>query len=227
MLKNNTYGALNVMTEPTNFEASEWISSHYGIMVEYAKKVLGSDQFAEDLLHDVYLSVLTREKAGEGHDPDKCRFKENYSVEQWVKALVHLYAKSPMYKRGTKDNEVLVGIGVESDDDIEEMSSGQAAASRAYQNAASYDDLESVDLAVTAREELAYLLTFDENSPVNVKYLLTHLKEIMGKSVGLDRAVFDGLRTIGEDVTEALQDVLEFAKKQPDMYHDMLCEMTA
>lgn len=215
----NVYGVRNHMQEPENFEASEFIADHYQNLVDYAIKVLGSDQFAVDLVNDVYISVRNSENNGEGHNPDGSRYVEDYSVSQWVKSRICRYAMNQKY-HGVNKNEVTVGMEMPSDSE-----DGVSAVQRAYFCAPSADEIEDIELAVSVQEEVEYLFGFEGANGVSIKWVLSHVAELMEHKV--DNSVFDSIRNLGSDVLEAIQDVLTFAMRNPDQYDSLLATVAA
>lgn len=207
----NLFGISSTPREPDNFEASEALAKHYGELLEYTRVKLGRDDTACDLLHDVWESLVRNEQNGEGYNPDGSKYVENYGVMDWIKARICRYAKSPKYQ-GVNKNEVCVGM--ECDDDGDKVVGDSIK--MAYYEAASYDDIETLELAASVAEEFEYLVSLDGVNGVQFSYILTHIEELA--SVKADSGVFEAIRRVGTDAMECLEDVLSFAGKDRDGY---------
>lgn len=93
----------------TNNEASDYIANHYRYLLLKIKGFGVKDEKAEDLLHDVFISVLDSENNGQGFDMEygtRQLNKKNanlMSVEQFVLGRIKLYAKNDKYKTNVID----------------------------------------------------------------------------------------------------------------------------
>lgn len=93
--------------EPTiNREASKYIVEHYDEIIKHIKKTDVKDEKAQDLLHDVYISICAAEENGEGFNAEYgSKIGENgdyeiniMDVAQFVHGRVKLYAKNNKYR---------------------------------------------------------------------------------------------------------------------------------
>lgn len=89
-----------------NREASSYIIDNYRNLIGIIKSCDVKEEKANDLLHDVYISIVDAEENGEGFDMEYgSRLNENgeveanlMSVEQFVIGRIKLYAKNNKYR---------------------------------------------------------------------------------------------------------------------------------
>lgn len=211
-----TFGIRNLMCEPTNYEASTYITENYEELLKYATKLLGDSQSAGDLLNDVYMSILTDENNGEGVNPDGSRFKENYTAAQWVKSRMTLYSKNKCYHSNGKQE---INVGMLGDSEAED-DAAMTAVQQAYFNAAHYDDLEMLELEASVQDDMKYLLGFENDLGVNFRGLFQIILD--GSIEAVDMGILASIKSMGEDVLEALQNVLTFGAENKSRFDNML-----
>ena len=212
----NRLGISNVMCEPDNFAGTTYITEHYEELLNYATKLLGGNQYAGDLLNDVYISIKRNEDNGEGWDPNKSKFKEFYTAAQWVKSRMVRYSKNEAYHSNGREE---VTVGMVGDEEAEE-DSAYSAIQQAYANAASYDDLELIELEESVMEELKYLINFESDNGVSFRGLFQIIQD--GGIENIDTRILDGIKNMGEDIMEALHDILSFAVQSKERFDVML-----
>ena len=212
----NTFGISSTPKEPNNFIGSQTLADHYQELMDYAERKLGRTDTAGDLLHDVWESIVKNEQDGEGYRPDGSRFIENYGVMDWIKARICLYAKNAKYK-GVTAHEVTVGM-----DDEEDETGTVDAVKRAYFNAGTMDDVDSIELAASVAEELEYLVSLDGINGVQFSYIVTHIQDLA--TMDVDKSVFDAIRAVGTDALECLKDVLQFSSHNPEAFQRVLAQ---
>lgn len=100
------------LVEPSiNHEASNYIMNHYGELIAIIRKQEIKEEKAQDLLHDVYISIVEAEAEGNGFDMEYgSRINEDgeveyniMNVEQFVIGRIKLYAKNTKYRTDIVD----------------------------------------------------------------------------------------------------------------------------
>lgn len=89
-----------------NREASNYIRDHYNELIGVIRKSEIKEEKAQDLLHDVYISIVEAEENGNGFDMEfGSSVNENgdidvnlMDVSQFVIGRIKLYAKNPKYR---------------------------------------------------------------------------------------------------------------------------------
>jgi len=89
-----------------NREASKYIIEHYSELIGIIRKADIKEEKAQDLLHDVYISIVESEENGNGFDMEfGSRVNENSDIEvnlmdvsQFVIGRIKLYAKNTKYR---------------------------------------------------------------------------------------------------------------------------------
>lgn len=92
-------GLKAVIVEPVmNNQGSEYIQDNYNVLLDFIRHHNVVEK-AEDLLHDVFLSVLDDEHNGHGFDPNyKCENEDDVrTVESYVLGRLKLYCKNAKY----------------------------------------------------------------------------------------------------------------------------------
>lgn len=95
-----------IIEAEVNHEASEYISTHYRELIKFIKSLSIKEEKANDLLHDVYISVVTAENEGNGFNMEygstvnddgtiNCRLID---IAQFVYGRIKLYAKNAKYR---------------------------------------------------------------------------------------------------------------------------------
>lgn len=86
-----------------NFEASTYIADNYSKIIGKIRSLGIKEEKANDLLHDLYINLYTREKEGEGFDSEYG--DGNMTVEQFVFARINGYAKNEKYRTDIVDSK--------------------------------------------------------------------------------------------------------------------------
>ena len=186
--------------------ASRYIEENYNKLVSFAGSKVG-EHMANDVVNDVYVSVLKAERNGEGFDESKGNI-ENITLEQFIYSRIKLYCMNERYRGNEYE------IPASSNAEPEEMSGIQLA----YNNAScDYDELELVDIEVSIEDNIQYLLKF--NKEHNIRFMLKNIDFLTSKK--FDTSILDGLKELvrfNEDITEYLLNIMEYAKAYPDKY---------
>ena len=105
--RTNAFSIEAKLVEPeTNNEASTFITSKYLELIKFIKSLGIKGEKANDLLHDVYISITDAEADGRGYDMDYSVKNGNDNimlVEQFVIGRIKLYAKNNRYRTDIVD----------------------------------------------------------------------------------------------------------------------------
>lgn len=213
------YGINNRILEPaTNTLASDFMAEHYEEIVSATYRMYGvNPERVEDLVHDVYISILNAERNGDCYDMSKGSEEGIISVEEFIYGRIKRYTLNKRYHNPTNgDNEIAASCSGEEQDEM-------GGIQRVYDAAANYDDLELVELMASIPEEIEYLLNFDSTTKVNIRYFLQHIHDIAAMT--FDASLFREIRDVGmvdSDFMTAIQSVVAFAGTNPTEYDTIL-----
>ena len=93
----------SLMESKASFEASSYIADNYNSIVNKIIALGIKPEKAKDLLHDLYVNLLIKEKEGEGFDDSYGDGR--MSVEQFVFARINGYAKNDKYRTDIVDSK--------------------------------------------------------------------------------------------------------------------------
>lgn len=199
-------------------EASNYIKEHYNEMVACARKMV-NENCAVDLVHDVYMSIIKDENNGKGYNMNyDGKFNRScgvITVEQFVYGRMKGYSLNERYR-----NMNSMEIAASATCDTEDMNNVQLA----YENATSYDAIELLDIEVSLREELEYLMTY--SSKVNIKFLLKNIFKV--SRLKFDISFMSDISELvkkNKEFAESLATVLKFAGQAPAKYESILSSL--
>ena len=239
-MRENTYFEKNLsglncteLIEPEiNHQASEYFVENYNTIMSQARKMNGVDpDKVEDLVHDVMISLLNSENAGEGYSMDHSRQGSLITVADFVYGRLKAYSKNRKYsidgcdrhistKRVGNETVTVVDFdiafaSVSDGTDTDDMDSMQ----RAFANAACYDDeIELIEESLTLRKDIETCLEMDERCCMSFLALFRNIDMFVDN---FDNSIFDRLKAaIREDKEfgEALMNVLSTASKHRGMF---------
>ena len=222
------YNELNcdVLVEPdVNHLASSYIAENYEMVINSARKFPGVDPYkVEELVHDVWISIMQSENEGEGFDISHSNVGDIITVDKFVFGRLKLYAKNRKYSRDGVDRHISsrrsdgksvafvdfdITFASADTSDPDQMSSIQ----RAYYNASTYEDnIEAVNDALSLRQNIEFCLEFNSLVGFNFINLFKNIELFSGH---VDSSIFDGLHEVierNEELSEALFNVLTCAK---------------
>lgn len=223
-----TFGSLicSKLVEPeVNHVASEYFTEHYNEIKRQASKMVGVDPSkVEDLVNDVYESILRGENEGNGYDIDHSHEGSIITVADFVYGRLKLYSKNRRYAAegcdrhvSTKrvNNQVVTTVDFDvayaspdNSRDLDEMTGIQ----RAYANASCIDDdIELINDTVSLRQDIEFCLDF--SSVVGMNFL-NLFKNIDMFTANMDSSIFDNLREqlkYHDELSDALYSVLSSA----------------
>lgn len=195
-----------------NTVASEFITDNYEQLVKSALKMGVDPEKANDIVHDVFVSILKSEDNGFGYDISKGNKSDVISVEHFVFGRLKLYSKNVKYRKSNlNDHEI---CSSSSSTELDTMNFAQ----RAYETASSYDEIEKIDASLSIAEEIEYLISFESQLGLNIRFFLSNIKEIANQEV--DNSVFCGFKKLiqNADAKEALASVFSFSRQYPDQF---------
>lgn len=209
-----------------SFEASTYITENYDKILAKIRSMGISEDKSEDLLHDLYINLFTKEKEGEGFDSEYG--DGNMTVEQFVFARVNGYAKNNKYrtdivdsKRATIEKTVTVsdedefGTGKKKTRKVKVKDTVQWTAiaattlndeledndgfQTAYSLAAVSDCSDDIDGALSLREQIDACIDICELNDINIINILKNvdkLGEVLIGKVSKSKGVFQKLQDL-------------------------------
>lgn len=212
-------GITNSMMDVENREASNFIIEHYDELVVAAKKMGVDEGYCGDIVSDVYVSMLKAEN-------NNCGFNinggssESTTVAQFVYGRLKGYSKNSKYRNDVARIEIAASSS--ATDDLDSLTGVQ----KAYEMAESYDDLEFIEASLSIPEELEYLLSFERDTDVNIRYILKNVSRLANMS--FDVSLLSGLKKLianDADFFECLKSVMEFAGKHTARYEAIVASI--
>lgn len=215
-----------------NHVASEFLKNNYKLFLRVAY-ASGIKDKAEDLIHDVFASILEAENNLKGFDAEygikKGTSDKLIDVREYVAGMITKYAKNKTYnseyvetyqKHDKATNEIKYEVIIKaatsdesttSDDDEED--SFQAR----YRNACTSDSIDDVVRDDSLPEEIEFFLDICDNNEIDGIKLLKNLGEMLdaiGSSSVAARRYFGTFKKLGEclkyndDAAEAFRDII-------------------
>ena len=207
----------------TNHEASDYIHDNYSTILKQTRKMQGvAFDKAEDLLMDVFVSIREAELNGLGYNSEEhSNDGDIITVAEFVYGRIKGYSRNKKYSNGVEvhhstDGDIVTGSASSLDgEDLEEMDGFQKAMSVA----STEDDLEAIELEVSLRESIEYILSFDELVGFSLLSFFKNRKSIA--NMEYNSSVFDKLASVANmhpDFKEAFYDAMNFANKNSDAF---------
>lgn len=212
-----------------NRDASNFISEHYGELVQKAKEMGVDASKAEDIVQDVTVSILKAEEAGDGYDMSRGNKDDSViSVRQFVFGRLKGYSKNKEYRKPTESSIAKPdGSGYfmneipssENSSDLDKLSACQ----KAYNLAADYDSLSDIEDAQAFEEELDYILQFDKVFDYRLSAFLKNIEYFKENIEAMDvGGLLEKVRDFGSDFKEAFTNVVKFSSINFQLYSDCL-----
>ena len=221
------------LVEPEiNHLASDYMLEHYESIKAQVRKMVGVDtNKVEDLVNDVFASILEAENNGNGYSMDHSREGSIITVADFVYGRLKLYSKNRKYgvegcdrhvstKRVNGETITVIDFDIayaspDDSKDIEDMTGMQ----RAYANASNLvDEMEMVEEIADLRQNVEFCIDFDNVVGMNFRNLF---KNIDAFNQNIDSSIFDNLREQlkqHDQLSEALFQVLTAAVKHRDVF---------
>lgn len=226
-----------LMEPVVNHLATEYFVENYETIIKQARKMSGVDPHkVEDLVNDVFKSLLEGENAGEGYDISHSREGSVIGVADFVYGRLKMYSKNRRYavegcdrrvstKRigDTTVTNVEFDIGYASTlIDLSE-SDHMDSLQRALMTAHSYDaEIESIEDEMSLRNDIEFCLDFNEVVGMDLMNLFRNMDAF---SAAFDASIFDSLKAAmkeHDELGEALHNVLTTAVKQRSLFDAVL-----
>ena len=217
------------IVEPViNREASTYIENNYFNLLRLSRSLGIDNEKAEDLLHDIYVSIYTAEDNGDGFDMQYgVNLDDNkvalMSVEQYVVSKLQKYAKNSKYSKEYSEvrgsgNDGIVVVVAESNNDESDKTLNEFQA--AYKNAPTVDSIEDVDEGQSMREQIEFCIDICDKYNVNLRNLLRNVdllsdfvKTLRQRSKEPIFGVFDKIIEENDEFPKTLVSILNFSRK--------------
>lgn len=204
-----------------NREASDYISNNYTYIVNQVKKMGVHEDKAEDLVNDVFISIVESENDGLGYQSE-IEESNIILVEQFVFGRLKGYSKNVKYRTDVVQANKSFGVIASSSSlsgEVDELDSFQ----KAYVLAECYDDLESIEDELSLRENIEYCITFDSELKLSMLALLKNVDSL--NNLNINKTLFNPLKKListNKEFADALIDVLEFSKNNKLAFNRVL-----
>lgn len=217
------------MEPVVNREASNFISEHYGELVQKAREMGVDSSKVEDIVQDVTVSILKAEEVGDGYDMTRGNKDDSViSVRQFVFGRLKGYSKNKEYRKTTESsipkpegngyfmNEI---PSSETSSDLDKLSACQ----KAYSLAADYDSLSDVEDMQAFEEELDYILQFDKVFDYRLSAFLKNIEYFKENFESVDiEGLLEKVKDFGSDFKEAFTNVVKFSSINSQRYSECL-----
>lgn len=218
------WGLPNKMKEvnPEDMVGSRYIEENYPQLVRVAETLGAAPDKASDLVNDVYLSIKRKELNGEVYDE-----RRSGSVEGYIVSTIRKYAKNQKYLRPTFDDDVVAVDSLEDIDDIDYHNTEGAVKLAYLDGIKTYDDLDMVIIENDLKEDIEYILQFEEHiGDISLRKILHFISGDISLNIeGIDNTIFASLKRIlkyHDELREAFESVVRFAVENPQRYKEAL-----
>ena len=229
----NTMGIGTMFLEPeVNREASNYISDNYYEIIANAPKFGVNPDKCEDLVNDVFISIIEAENEGNGFDMGKAREGDIILVSQFVYGRLKGYAKNHKYRTDlvekrysadlTKDIDVIASSG--SSSDFEAMDSFQ----KAYAMASTEGDIDAVIEERSIREEIDYCLGFDSIVELSLMAFFKNIDMLADPESDVHKSLFDKLKDamkVHDEFSEAFKSVIKYSMQNRESFDEIIASM--
>lgn len=202
--------------EGENREASDFVSENYHRMVEAAHKMGVRSDLANDVVHDVYISLLRSEQSGNAYDSEYCENGDYISVEEFVFGRLKGYCKNGRYHTEVSGVEVPAGMRSSQDTEIDSMDNFQ----KAYALASVYDDIDAAETTIDIRSNIQVCATIGKALGWSVIDLFRQLGD-PEEAQYIDKELFSSLKMAVEN-TEMAEAIIEVGTYAQDNYEQFL-----
>lgn len=210
-----------------NREASNYIVKNYEEIVRQIPKFGVHPDKAQDLLNDVYVSIVEAEDEGDGYDMNRATNGDCILVSQFVYGRIKGYSWNTRYRTNVvemrsnkkdESKEVIVVAGCASEN-IDELSSFQ----RAYALASTDTDLDVIELETSIVEEIEYCTGFDEIVGMSFLSILKNIDILVSEEI--NKTILDPLKEAireHEEFGEAFRNILVYSMKNRQNFERIL-----
>lgn len=222
------------LAEPaTNNEATQYLLKNYKYLVSLAIKHGCAVDKANDLVHDMFISLMEDENNGEGFDADYGTEDRPMDVAKFVCGRLILYCKNVKYSSDVSEYKssqegntyVYCASFEERDSDAENEMVG--ALQTAMRNAATYDNEEEFLEANSIREQIDFCIDVASLRKINLVSMFKNI-DLLGENIAnLDKRdrLFDRLRSIVKENDEFgadLLSILEFSRDHRETFDKIM-----
>lgn len=199
------YGISNTMMEVVDHDATAYVAEHYQQLVTNSLKMGVDPSKANDLVHDVYLSLDKAENNGDGYNMNYGIKGAIITVEQFVYGRLKRYSLNKRYKTPSGNPNEISASSTSSE--LSELNSAQVA----YETAQSVDDIEAIENKLSVEEEAQYILTFQKQVNMDLRWFLKNIQ--LMATMEFDTSLLGELRGLiaDSDFADALKSVVKFA----------------
>lgn len=219
------------LSEPEiNHEATEYFAENYRYIMNQAKKMNGVDPSkVEDLVQDVFMSLLKAENNGEGYSTEHLN-KEgtSFTVKEFVFGRLKQYSKNRKYTQNysyqhkNKSGETVydeVSASCSDERDLDSMDADQ----KAYALASAPDEISSMEDLLSIKSDIQLCCDFNEVFGFDFMNLFRNID--IFKSTEFDSQIFSDLGEklrYHDEVGSAFYSVLEYSMTYPQIFQDIL-----
>jgi hypothetical protein len=214
-LEANFDGMNAAFVEPKiNDEASQYIATHFEEIRIQTRKMGVNVDFIDDLIADVWQSIRVAELEGNGYDISHSNEGDVITVEEFVYGRIKRYSLNGKYKadfvekKVSKDSTKCIQIVSACNTEGKELDKLDGF-QKAYELAASYDDVEAVEAEMSLRSNIEFCMGFDKEIGFSILNLFKNIE--MFSKVGFNSSIFDKLKeacNYHTEFGEAFKDIM-------------------
>ena len=231
-VESNFKGMDAMFIEPVvDHQATSYIESHIDEIRKQVRKMGIDFDLADDLINDVWLSLIEAENNGNGYDVSHSNDGDIITVEEFVYGRIKGYSMNSKYRSDVSERH----YSKDSSKSIEVISASAGDASdldtmdgfqKAYALAASYDDIENVEAELSLRSNIEFCLSFNDSVGFNMINFFRNMEMI--SSISFNSGLFDGLKRtmkLHEAFKDAFREVMVVAANSKPVFEAVLSTM--
>lgn len=207
--------------EVNNRVASEYMEEHYDEIVHRVIMMGKVDPaVVHDLVHDVYLSIVRDENNGYGFQCTVDGITRKPS--EFIFGRIQGYARNKKYSSENKYHHEVSACSTATDEEYSSMTKEQ----QAYATACTYDEINSVDDRMSVCEEINYLLTFQSQVQIDIKFMLKNIGNVA--NMNFDKRFLADMKKLFrtcEEFAEAFKSVLNVYVNDTDTYEQAVAAL--
>lgn len=203
----------NFLEPEINREASQFVVDNYeALKKDVIIKFRIPQEKSEDLLNDVYISLVETENEGNGFNMNRSNKGDCIMVSQFVYGRIKGYSENIRYRTdvvesGRGGGRAYAASGGDSGD-FKELDSLQVS----YALARTYDDIEEIEDELSIKENIEYCLQFDNIIGLKMNLLLKNIDILVGNNI--HKSLLEKLKNatiIHDEFGEAFKNVIQYA----------------
>lgn len=212
--------------------ASEFIVNNYERLVKGMYKFGVNEHFGSDLLNDLFISIVSKEEAGEGYDEST-----GITVDEYVFGCIKGYAKNIKYKEvgelkykkkkgaDADDDKEVIGSFASSTTGSEESLSGIQMAFMNARDDRSENDFDESDAYMDLVNDVNMCLEFGDRVNMDLKVFFKNIEmfvdEVQGRNRTMFNKLFDTLK-LHSDFELSFVKVMEMYNRNKEVYMDVM-----